>query len=207
MTTLHVRLMQPQDLERVVDLQREAFPPPFDPDLLWRPEHLEAHLHLFPRGQFVAERDGYIVGSCSNCLISEASWQRHGTWDRTVGGPYLDHHDPLGSTLYGLDISVHPDARRTGVGRAFYQGRFRLVRERTLARYGTACRMPDFREYAGRCPGTTSRAYAQLVAEGRTVDRTLTPLLRYGPQLIGVIENYMLDPESAHAAALLEWTP
>jgi GNAT superfamily N-acetyltransferase len=190
------------DAEAAAALQSLAFPPPFPKDLLWQPEHLRRHIQIFPEGQFVAEADSQIVGSCSNTLISEDRWQAHESWTETVGGPLLDHFDPNGSTLYGLDITVHPDFRRMGIGRDFYSARFDLAS--SLTRYGTACRLPDFRSYQRQHPETTPRTYAQKVTHEEITDRTLTPLLRYGLTFLGVIEDYMEDEESGNAAALLE---
>ena len=202
-----IRLMTPADVPAAVEMQKSAFPPPFSEELHWDPQHLLRHISVFPDGQFVAEVDGKIVGSCSNAVISEEKWLAHGSWGATVGGPYIRFHRNDGSSLYGLDITVHPEFRRIGVGRAFYARRFEIVKSRNLQRYGTGCRMPDYREYASEHPLTTVSDFAAKVAAGETVDRTLTPLLRYGLALVGVIENYMEDVESANTAALLEWVP
>ncbi len=112
--------MGPEDVEAVAALQREAFPPPFSEELLWQPEHLYRHLELFPEGQFVALAEEEVIGSCSNTLISEEGWQRHSSWDETVGGPLLKSFNRGGGTLYGLDITVSPRRRRLGIGRALY---------------------------------------------------------------------------------------
>jgi GNAT superfamily N-acetyltransferase len=202
-----VRPMRQEDVPAVVALQKVAFPPPFSEDLLWDPDHLVRHVELFPEGQFVGELESQVVASCSNCIVSEAKWQAHGSWTDTVGGPFIENHDPNGSTLYGLDVSVHPDVRRAGIGRAFYNARFDLVRSRGLRRYGTACRIPDYRPYLEGHPGTDAEEYVSAVLRGVTTDRTLTPLLRYGIRSLGVIEDYMEDAESRNAAALLEWIP
>ena len=202
-----IRPMTPDDVSGAVALQALAFPPPFSEDLHWDPEHLLRHIELFPEGQLVAEAPSGIIGSCSNALISESKWQAHGSWGATVGGPNLRFHDPQGTTLYGLDITVHPDFRRMGVGRAFYQARFRYVSERSLTRYGTGCRLPDYRNAAQSDRMLTPAVYAAKVQLGEFADRTLTPLLRYGLKLIAVIDDYMEDEESGNAAALLEWTP
>jgi len=202
-----IRPMLSEDVSQVVGLQKLAFPPPFSEDLHWDPEHLLRHVELFPDGQFVAESDGQIIGSCSNAIIPEASWQAHGSWGATVGGPYIRKHTPSGTTLYGLDITVHPQHRKSGVGRAFYNTRYALVRAKALNRYGTGCRMPDYRNYTEFVAPVDIETYAAKVVAGEVQDRTLTPLLRYGLRLLGVIKNYMEDVESANAGALLEWTP
>lgn len=204
MSEVLFRQMTPADVAGVTELQRLAFPPPFDEELLWAPEHLHRHLDLFPRGQFVAVVDGSVIGSCSNTRISESQWQAHASWEATVGGPMLDTYDSEGTTLYGLDISVHPDFRRSGIGRKFYRSRFELVRTLGMQRYGTACRMPDYRAQA---QGQPPAEYAEAVTQGQATDRTLTPLLRYGLRYLGVIENYMEDDESGNTAVLLEWLP
>lgn len=195
--------MTDSDIAAVVGLQAAAFPPPFPPEQHWQSRHIAAHLARFPEGQFVAEIDGHVVGSCSNTLVSETVWQSHGSWIETVGGPSIEGFDPNGSTLYGLDITVHPDVRRRGVGRAFYEARYDFVRRHRLVRYGTGCRLPDFLASGVATP----EQYAAEVIAGRRTDRTLTPLLRYGLTFIAVLRNYMPDVESANAAALLEWLP
>lgn len=198
-----VRRMTADDIDGVVALQVAAFPPPFDPDLLWQPNHIETHLREFPEGQFVAVANATILGSASNTRISEENWQAHQDWETTVGGHEIRTFDPTGSTLYGLDISVHPGARGQGVGRRLYEARFALVRQLGMARYGTGCRMPDFQSSGYADPAD----YAEAVVKGERTDRTLTPLLRYRLRMLGVILNYMDDEESGHAAALLEHTP
>ncbi|MEA2552111.1 MAG: hypothetical protein QOJ65_287 [Fimbriimonadaceae bacterium] len=199
------RQLRPEDIPNAVALQRACFPAPFPEDLLWNADHLAKHLEVFPEGQFIAEEDGRIVGSASSCIISEENWDAHRPWAETVGGPFVENHDPAGTTLYGIDIGVHPAARRKGVGRALYQARFNLVREKRLIRYGTACRLPGYIQWGQMQENPAVERYASEVVSGKAADRTLTPLLRYGLRFLSVIHDYMEDKESANAAALLEW--
>jgi GNAT superfamily N-acetyltransferase len=189
-------------VDGVVALQSLCFPPPFDAELLWKREHLSRHLELFPEGQFVAVFEEQVVGSCSNTVISEEIWCANRSWDETVGGYLLDNFDGRGSTVYGLDISVHPDFRRRGIAKALYQARFDLVKT-GYRRYGTACRLPDF--IHNHFP--TPELFATAVSRCKAEDRTLTPLLKMGLTMTDVLTNYMDDPESGNAAALLEWRP
>lgn len=194
------------DIDGVVALQRACFPPPFPEELLWNASHLKRHLQVFPEGQFVAV-DGQVVGSASACIISELNWREHRPWAQTVGGPFVESHDPAGSTLYGLDVSVHPLWRGQGVGRMLYHARFELVRSLDLQRYGTACRLPGYLAWSQTQEGASVEEYVEGVVSGFVTDRTLTPLLRYGLKFLGVIHDYMEDEESADSAALLEWNP
>lgn len=190
-----------------VALQRACFPEPFPEDLLWNRDHLKRHLELFPEGQFVALSGEEVVASASATRISEVNWQSHGSWDETVGGPFLGTIDSAGYTLYGLDISVHPEYRGLGIGRGLYDRRFQLVTELGLTRYGTACRIPDYEAYSLAHPAISVGEYVELVVKNKAKDRTLSPLLRYGLTYLGVIQGYMEDQESDNAAALLEWRP
>jgi GNAT superfamily N-acetyltransferase len=151
----------------------------------------------------VAVDDNRVIGSASNCQITLATWNSHISWDETVGGFSFEGHDPNGEMLFGADISVHPEARGRGVGRALYVARFELVRQQGLSLFGTACRMPDFASAGFGTP----QEFAESVVRGERSDRTLTPLLRVGLSFTGVIENHMDDVESGHAAAILEWRP
>lgn len=202
-----IRQLAPQWIDGAVALQSACFPPPFDPGLLWNHAHLDRHIAIFPEGQFVATEDDVVVGSATSLIVSEPTWIKHGDWESTVGGHYLAGHDDRGSTLYGVDVSVHPDHRGKGVGRKLYEARFGLLRARGLARFGTACRIPDWRLWAARSGSADQRVYVDSVLRGDTIDRTLTPLLRYGLRFVELIQDYMEDEESGNAAALLEWTP
>lgn len=203
--TIRVVPLEKKFIDAAVELQRLAFPPPFDEDLLWKAEHLLRHLEIFPTGQFVAVNEkGVLMGTCSNTRISESNWNAHKDWDTTVGGPFLESFAKDGSTIYGLDISVHPTFRRLGVGRALYAARFELVQaDPYLKRYGTACRIPG---YAAQAMNHTPVSYVQSVVHGELSDPTLTPLLRMGLTYVQTIGDYMDDAESGNSAAMLEWT-
>lgn len=198
---LTIRQMFGEDFEGVAALQRACFPEPFPLELLWNPNHLRRHNEMFPQGQFVAILNSEVVASCTNILISNERWEAHLAWEDVTGGLMLSKHEPGGQTLYGIDISVHPDHRGKGIARQLYQMRFDLVRALDLSRYGTVCRMPDFSISGHADPSN----YAELVVKGTMSDRTLTPLLKMGLTYEGVVSGYMDDEESGNAGAILSW--
>lgn len=204
-TAVQVRPMTRADVPGAVGLQRSCFPSPFPEDLLWNASHLRRHLEIFAEGQFVALANERVVGSASALIVSEPTWEAHLDWETTVGGHFLNAHNPLGTTLYAVDISVHPDYRGRGIGRKLYEARFELVKRLELRRLGTACRLPGYVEWR-QATGGSPADYVASVTAGTSTDPTLTPLLRYGLRPLGVIKDYMDDVESANAACLLEWT-
>lgn len=187
----------------VIHLQKSAFPPPFDESLLWTAEDLQTHIDLLPETQWVAICEGEIVGSCSNTLISEENYLSHTDWDTTVGGSQLGRFEKAGTTLYGLDISVSERFRGKGIGRSFYEQRKQFVVKQGLKRYATGCRLPDFSGSGFE----NIYEYVEQVRLGRSFDRTLSPLLKYGLTIVGIHTNYMEDSESSNNAALLQWSP
>jgi len=198
-----VETLSEQTIDATVALQAACFPPPFPTELLWQRSHLLQHLQVFPAGQFVARSSDRVVGSATSLIVSEAVWQAHLPWEITVGGHQLTNHEPSGTTLYGVDISVDPEFRGRGIARALYQARMDLVDELKLRRFGTACRLPGVRDWK-RATGRSIQDYIVEVESGNVVDPTLTPLLRLGLSPIGFIEGYMEDEESLDAAALIE---
>lgn len=199
-----VRPMRPEDIAGVVNLQRACFPAPFPQELLWRPEHIAAHLNQFPQGQFVAaDEDGRVWASATNMRLNRTNWDAHPDWETKTGGLALPRHSLDGEVLFGVDISVHPDMRRQGLARSLYQARFDLVGQDGIVLYATVCRLPGFATSGYE----NVSAYAEAVAKGLASDATLTPLLRMGLTFAGVQTDYMDDVESGHAGARLEWQP
>lgn len=201
-----VERLQPKHVKGAVELQRACFPEPFPAEALWSDRHLMEHLRKFPEGQFVVVDSGRVVATASNLVITEDNWQRHSPWVETTGDFDFHHHDASGSTLFGADISVHPDYRGRGIARALYSARYKLVGSLGLRRYGTACRIPGWLAWA-KSHGGGQLEYCHAVIQSDVVDRTLTPLLRMGLVFVAVTMNHMDDPESGDAAAVLEWVP
>jgi hypothetical protein len=48
-----VKNTQPEDISKIVNLQKESYPYLAPYGNIWRSEELESHLRIFPQGQFV----------------------------------------------------------------------------------------------------------------------------------------------------------
>ncbi|MGI0002190.1 MAG: GNAT family N-acetyltransferase, partial [Nitrososphaeraceae archaeon] len=99
-----VRNTQPEDIPKIVNLQKESFPYLARYGNIWLPEELESHLRIFPQGQFVAvEPDGLIVGSASTLMVLLNPEYAEHTWKEITANGLFTNHDSNGDSLYGAD--------------------------------------------------------------------------------------------------------
>lgn len=65
-----IRQYSEKDFESLIQVQMEAFPPPFPSKLWWNREQLYNHISLFPEGALCVEVDGKIVGSMTGLIVN-----------------------------------------------------------------------------------------------------------------------------------------
>jgi ribosomal protein S18 acetylase RimI-like enzyme len=195
--------MRVGDVPRLLELEAASFPA-FPPDRRWRPEQLEAHLRVFPAGQWVAEARGAILGSCTNLRLRLEDALCPHRWTEITGHGMLTTHRPDGDTLYGTEIMVHPDARRQGIAKRLYQTRKDYVIKQGLRGFVSGGRIPGYERFADHM---TAQEYVARVIAGLVEDRVLTPQLKAGMRVVGVLDNYLTDPRSRNHATLLLWLP
>lgn len=61
--TIKVRQATKNDIPRLLELNRAAYPVLASENVVWGEAHLLSHQRMFPEGQWVAEMDGRIVGA------------------------------------------------------------------------------------------------------------------------------------------------
>lgn len=190
------------DIEALIGIQRECFPPPYPSELWWNREQLLRHMELFPLGALCAEIDGKLVGSLTTMLTSFDPNHAQHSWAEMTDNGYIGTHDPNGDTLYVVDISVSPAARGLGLGKQMLQAAYELVVALGLKRLLGGGRMPGYgavrREVSPEC-------YVEDVLHGRRRDPVIGFLLRCGRTPLAVMPDYLDDEESANYALLMEW--
>ncbi|MGO0063753.1 GNAT family N-acetyltransferase [Brevibacillus fluminis] len=190
------------DFDGLLDVQREAFPPPFPEELWWSREQIAAHIETFPEGAMIAVLpDGTIAGS-STSLIIHYDGKPH-TWAQVADNGYIrKSHQPDGDSLYGIDVCVRPAFRKLGVAKALYEARKQLVTQLGLKRFLAGCRIPGYHQHAAHMSG---QAYVERVVRGELYDQVLSFMLKQGLTPIQILENYVEDEESLNKAVLVEW--
>ena len=197
-----IRTMTEDDIPKIVELQKIAFPAMAAEGVYWKPEQLKAHLQIFPQGQFVAEYHGKIVGSCSSLIVKLTSEYADHTWKDACGDSFFKNHDPRGDSLYGADVSSHPEHRRLGVATKLYDARKTLAINLNLRRIIAGGRLINYCEHVTEF---SPLEYVQKVKRHEIKEPVLSFQLRNGFKFIKILHNYMKDPRSLNNATFIEW--
>ena len=197
-----VRIISEKDIPGIIRLQLESFPHMAKDGTVWKEQHLKSHIKIFPQGQFVAEFEGVIVGSSSSLIVRlEPEYAGH-TYSQITGAGMFTTHDPKGDSLYGADVSTHPEMRRLGIATALYEERRQLAVRLNLRRIIAGGRLFDYCEHHKKM---SAEEFAKKVVAGELSDPVLSFQLKNGFQFIRILPDYMKDRRSLNYAAFIEW--
>jgi ribosomal protein S18 acetylase RimI-like enzyme len=198
-----VRNTQPEEIFKIVNLQKESYPYLAPYGNIWCSEELESHLRIFPQGQFVAvEPDGTIVGSASTLIVSLNPDYAEHTWKDITAEGLFTTHISSGDTLYLADISTHPKHRHEGIGGMIVDKWKELVTKLNLRRMIGGGRLFNYTDHADRM---SPYEYAVKVMKGELKDLVLTFELGIGFRFVKILPNYLNDVRSMNYAGFIEW--
>jgi GNAT superfamily N-acetyltransferase len=190
---------RPEHAAALAALQDVCFPT-LEPEQRFTAAHYRKHIELFPEGQFVALEGGHVVGGTTTCRLAFDFDHVGHTFDDIIQGGWLTSHDPRGDWLYGADISVHPDQRGRGLGRAMYAARQDTVRRLGLKGQVTAGMM---RGYGAVKDRMSAEEYYRRLQEGTINDPTLSAQRQIGFEMRGLLPKYLHDPVCGDYAVLI----
>jgi GNAT superfamily N-acetyltransferase len=187
--------------DAIAELQRLCYPT-LDPSHLITQAHIASHLAIFPEGQHVALIDDTVVGMSSSLRYTIDFQGEQHSFDDMIAGGFFTTHQPDGEWLYGADMSTHPNYRRRGIASLLYDARKALIQRLNLRGMVGGGMVPGYRFYKDRM---SLEAYAAEVVAGTIHDPTLTPQLKNGYTVRGIIRNYLHDAELGNDATLIVW--
>jgi GNAT superfamily N-acetyltransferase len=199
---IRIENTRPEHIPQLVVHQQLCFPT-FDPNEWMDAEMFAAQLAIYPEGQHVALDGDRVVGQSSTFRIArEPAFAQH-TYHDITGHNRFTLHDPAGDWLYGADMSVHPDYRGRGISRMLYDTRKELVRRLGMRGIVAGGALPGYRLHRDRL---SVEAYIAEVTAGRLADDTLTPQLKSGFRVQGVLYGYVDGGDLVgNDATLLVW--
>jgi GNAT superfamily N-acetyltransferase len=199
---IKIRNITKNDIPKVVDLQKDSYPDMAAYGMIWPSSFLQSHMNIFPEGQLCAEVEGKIVGSASSLIVSLRSDHADHTWDDITGHGLFTNHDANGDSLYGADISIHPEFRNKAIGTMLYNVRKAMTIRLKLRRMIAGGRLYNYHRYAGIM---SAQEYAEKVVKGELSDPVLSFQIKNGFRFIKVLSDYLYDKRSLNYASFIEW--
>lgn len=197
---LLLRLLNLEDYESIAALMEHVY------DNLggaWKRDQYASQITRFPQGQIAIEDNGQIVAAALTMIVDYARFGDNHTYGQITGDGYLTNHDPLGDTLYGVDIFVHPMYRGLRLGRRLYDARKELCRNLNLRRFIVGGRIPGYAQHAEHL---TPVRYIEEVKNREIFDPVLSFQLANGFHVRKLLTGYLpVDAESKGYGTLMEW--
>lgn len=197
-----IRKLTVQDIQKIIELQKESFPSMLEEGSVWREYHLKSHIEIFPDGQLCAEYNEQIVGSSSSLIVKLDPPYKEHTFSEATGNSMFTNHTNNGDSLYGADVSVHPSFRRLGIATKFYDARKEIAKKYNLRRIIAGGRLANYFKYSTTF---TPDQYVQEVIKGNIADPVITFQLANGFKYIKILPNYIKDSRSLNYATFIEW--
>lgn len=198
-SSLDIDIFSERDAEGVAELTQLVY----GKDIGFEPQDVVDLLDIFPDGQVRIRIDDKVVACCSSLIVNFDDYGPQHTLVEITDHYRITNHNPNGDTLYGFDVTVHPDYRRRGLAKMLYQARRDICKKYNLKRIMFGGRIPGYHLYADEL---SVHEYVQQVVEGKLADQVLTFQLGSGFKVLDIIEGYLPeDEESMGYATLMEW--
>ncbi|MGH1493132.1 MAG: hypothetical protein ACRBK7_27670 [Acidimicrobiales bacterium] len=196
---MKVRPAADRDLDAYIRIQEEEWGESMAASRL----QLESRLNAFPDGVLVAEHDGEVIAGATFMKLPDYNLADARSWSDLTEDGWCNNHDPEGSALFGVDLSVSRRAPRSASARIFAAGLALTVSEGTEGVYWGS-RLPRYHKYADKM--TPDEYLHTKNRRGRYLDPEIQLYSRIpGVQVLGVVPDYFKDWESENWGAILSW--
>src|SRR5690606_39161869 len=189
------------DYQQLLEAMKASYP--HWPGNYWSEGAIERIIERFPEGQLVVKVNGKVVGCALSIIVRYSRFGDQHTYKEITGNYRFDTHDPLGDTLYGIEVFIHPDYRGLRLARRLYDRRKELCEQKNLKAIVFGARRSNYHAYADRC---SPRDYISKGKYKEIYDRVPSLRLSNEFHVKKLIKGYMPeDSQSLEYATLLQW--
>ncbi len=197
-----VRNATPADLDEVMRVEREAWPP----EIQAPREKFESRMKIFPQGFYVAFHNDKMVGVTTSEIIRYDGKNHPKTWmDVTDNGWIRMTHDAGGNALYV--VSVGASLQGKGVGSKLVEAQKELVKKLELDCLILGARCPDY--HNSDFDNVPADKYIRMAREDKQpVDKEIRFYTRCGLNAVTAMPDYMgkgEDRESRDYGVIMVW--
>ena len=196
-----IRQARQADIPEIIKVERRAWPK----GGAATSEQFNSRIATFPAGVMVAVIDSRVAGVVAGEIISSNYLENDNiSWSGITDDGYIRRsHNPVGDALFGVDLSVDPEYRNAGVGKALLLEIGKMAIRRNLKMGILGARMPDYHKYS---KDVKPESYIRLRnRDGRLVDSELRFYEKSGLKLVKVVPHYFPDKDSLDYGVLAVW--
>jgi len=202
MNEIQIRNATAADLDEVMRVEREAWPP----EIQAPREKFESRLQVFPQGFYVAFMGDKMVGVTTSEMINYNGKNHPGTWNGITDNGWIKKtHTPQGNALYV--VSVGASVQGKGVGTELVKAQQELVKKLGLDCLVLGARCPDYHQSA--YDNIPADKYILMTREdGLPVDKEIRFYKRAGLSPVSAMPEYMgkgEDKESRDYGVIMVW--
>jgi hypothetical protein len=203
MKNLVVRRLKISDIPEAIEVEKASWQPHCSDDYVFKPAHLESQIATFPEGVLGAFIKNELMGFVVTEIVSSRFIFATKTWDDMTDRGYIKAtHHLDGDTMYGVDLSVHPKAP-SRLSQQLLVGEAQLAIRMSLRRIVLGGRIPSYYKYADKM--SAEQYILAHTSSGKSLDPEIGFYAESGLSIIGILPEYMPDPESMNYGVLLEW--
>lgn len=197
---IKIRNAQEEDLDAIVELENTIWPE----GTRASKEKFESRLKIFPKGFFLAYRNGGLIGVSTSETINYDSENLPISWEEITDNGYIRNHNPKGNALYVVSVGA---ISRSGGGSALIGSQKNLTKKLNLKFLVLGARIPGYDTYCRANGEIAIEDYVKLKREdGELLDPELRFYTRNDLKLRKIVPNYMEeDKESRNYGVIMVW--
>lgn len=202
MSTIQYIPITAQLCEPVAELLQICFPH-LPKESIYAAHELEELADIYPEGTIVALDGERVVGMGAGIMVH----LDFNEFPKTEHALLYDEqdvcrHDMQGQYYFGSELGVHPDYRGRGIARQIYNRRKAEVTKHNKKGFIAAAVLPGYTNFIH---SLSAEAYVAKVVQGEFFDPTLSVQLRNGFEVIKLLKDFYVNPQTNNWSALIYW--